>query len=134
MNLNKRDSGPACVSHGRMSIQASYLGDWPQRDIAMIVLSWTGEHAVTDHCTRYLVRESGLWSEKMVLWDIGERFSCCVWKRTCLPFPGAVVRQRQSRRNEALQWAMAGWAATVTIVVGLLHSLEDCIIPCTISQ
>lgn len=51
----------------------------------------------------------------MVLWDIGERFSCYVWKRICLPFPGAVVRQRHSRRDEALQWAMAGLAATVTI-------------------
>ncbi len=51
----------------------------------------------------------------MVLCDIKERFSWYIGKRTCLPFPGAVVRQRQSRRDEALQWAMAGSAATVTI-------------------
>ena len=51
----------------------------------------------------------------MVLCDIREGSSWYVWKRTCLPFPGAVVRQRRSRRDEALEWAMAGSAATVTI-------------------
>ena len=72
----------------------------------------------------------------MDLCDTEERFSWYVWKHTCLPFPGAVVHQRQSRRDVALQWAMAGSAATVTIelVLGLLHSLEDCIVPCTTSQ
>ena len=42
-----------------------------------------------------------------------------------------------SRRNEALQWAMAGLAATVMIDLdpGLLDSLGGgCSIPCTISQ
>ena len=39
IELKEAGLGPWGTSHGRTSIQASYLGDWPQRDIVMIVLS-----------------------------------------------------------------------------------------------